>query len=393
MPNNDSLFLVLEGLDGAGKSEVSRRLTHLLRQTLGDRVRLTFEPHDPSAAGLYIRQVLTKRVKASPRTLALAYALNRADHNERVIAPFLDAGEGRVLICDRYYLSSLVYQSTPEQPMETIMALNEAARRPDLILFLDASDETCYARMGARGGNRELFDERLTEMREKYAAGIEFLRERGETIVTVNADSSLLDVLNHIIDILNDYAPWLSMQRLLLLDESSPYNYTPNLHAELAPFSQAVAQAWQTFAETELQSGETLEAGYARFAAGIAEDIRQLPTQDLVNLFIARLRGQQYEVGDRLPWPDLLAYKLEYTQPFGIIQQGALILLTEPLRYDRITRRLQENDDSSVRGLDFLIVFDPESDEVRDYERESLTHLSASVRVFGRRDIVPLMGY
>lgn len=393
MPNNYSLFIVLEGLDGAGKSEVSRRLTHLLRQTLEERVRLTFEPHDPSAAGLYIRQVLTRRVKASARALALAYALNRADHNERVIAPFLDAGEGRVLICDRYYLSSLVYQSTPEQPMETIMALNAAARRPDLILFLDASDETCYARMGSRGGDRELFDERLTEMRGKYAAAIEFLRSRGETVVTVNADSSLLEVLNHIIDILNDHAPWLSMQRQLLLDESEPYSYLPNVNADLAPFSQNIAQAWQKFLETELQSGETVEAGYARFAAGVANEIGQLPTPELVNLFIARLRQLEYRIGERLHWPDMLAYRLEYMQPIGIIQKGALLLLTEPLRYDRITRRLQENDDASVRGLDFVIVFDPETDEARDYERESLTHLSASVRVFGRRDVASLMGF
>jgi dTMP kinase len=392
MPTHDSLFLVLEGLDGAGKSEVSRRLTHLLRQTLGDRIRLTFEPHDPSAAGLFIRQVLTRRVPASARTLALAYALNRADHNERVIAPFLDAGDGRVLICDRYYLSSLVYQNTPEQDMAAIMALNAAARRPDLTLFLDASEETCYARMGGRG-SRELFDERLAEMREKYAAGINFLRGRGETVVTVNADSSLLDVLNHIIDILNAHAPWLAMQRLLLLEESVPFSYQPNLNADIVPFSLTTGQAWQAFVASEMHSGEPVAEAYARFSARIGEDIRRMPLSELANLFIARLRGLHYRVGDRLPWPDMLAYRLEYTQPVGVAQFGALILLTEPMRYDRITRKLQENGDGAMREFDFVLVFDPNADTAQDYERESLGTLSAAVRVFGRRDVAALLGF
>jgi len=45
---NDGFFFVIEGLDGSGKTEVARRVAHVLRQTHGDDVTLTFEPHDPS---------------------------------------------------------------------------------------------------------------------------------------------------------------------------------------------------------------------------------------------------------------------------------------------------------------------------------------------------------
>src|SRR5579871_5521612 len=104
---NDHFFLVLEGLDGSGKSEISRRLAEQIGKQIGaDRVLLTFEPHDPSAAGQYIRDVLAKRITISARTLALAFALNRADHNERMIAPFLHDGDHRVVICDRYVMRS-----------------------------------------------------------------------------------------------------------------------------------------------------------------------------------------------------------------------------------------------------------------------------------------------
>ncbi len=211
-----TFFLVLEGLDGSGKSEVSRRLAALLARALGDeRVLLSYEPNNPSAAGEYIRDVLGKRISISARTLALAFALNRADHNERVIAPFLNAGEPRIVVCDRYYLSSMVYQSTDGLSVEDVLDLNVSARRPDLTLFLDASPETCHQRIGARQNHRELFEDQFAEKRAKYQSVIDFLRGRGETIEIVDANGSIAKVINGIIAILNEYAPaWMALEKV-----------------------------------------------------------------------------------------------------------------------------------------------------------------------------------
>jgi dTMP kinase len=208
-------FLVLEGLDGSGKSEISRRLTALLSDSLGaDHVLLTYEPHNPSAAGEYIRDVLAKRITISARTQALAFALNRADHNERVLAPFLD-GDQRVIVCDRYYLSSLVYQSTGGLSVEEVMDLNQSARPPDLTLFLDVSPETSEQRIGQRQDHRELFEDRFAETRAKYQQVIAYLRGRGESIEVIDANGTLIEVLNGVIDILNRFAPeWLSLKRV-----------------------------------------------------------------------------------------------------------------------------------------------------------------------------------
>jgi dTMP kinase len=206
----NNFFLVIEGLDGSGKSEISRRLKQTLQTAHGPDVELTFEPHDPSAAGLFIRQVLTKQIETKDRTLALAFALNRADHNDRIINPFLDAGQQRILICDRYYLSSLVYQSTHEIPMEQVMMLNAGARQPDLIIFLNASAATCYERMNKRPQDRELFERNLEASRQKYLQAIDFLRARGETIVEVNADGDRQTVFNALLEALTKHGPsWL----------------------------------------------------------------------------------------------------------------------------------------------------------------------------------------
>jgi dTMP kinase len=208
-------FIVLEGLDGSGKSEISRRLAALLSESLGaDHVLLTYEPHNPSAAGEYIRDVLAKRIVVSSRTLALAFAVNRADHTERVIDPFLD-GEKRVIVCDRYVMSSLVYQSTGGLSVDDVMDLNQSARRPDLTLFLDVTPETAAQRIGQRQDHRELFEDRFAETRAKYQRVIAYLHERGEAIERIDANGTPIEVLNGMIETLKRCAPdWLRLEKV-----------------------------------------------------------------------------------------------------------------------------------------------------------------------------------
>jgi dTMP kinase len=212
-------FIVLEGLDGSGKSEVSRRVaTHMAGTLGGAHVLATYEPEDFRAAGLYIRQVLAKKITISTHTLALAFALNRADHTEQVITPFLETGDAHVVVCDRYLLSSLVYQAVDGLTREDVLALNAGARTPDLTLFLDASADTCYQRMGARGSTRELFEVDLNATRARYLDHIAYLQARGARVVTVDANDELIDVINGVIAAINAHAPsWLRLDTVTSL--------------------------------------------------------------------------------------------------------------------------------------------------------------------------------
>jgi dTMP kinase len=200
-------FLVIEGLDGAGKSVIARELSqHLGRQLGKQQVLLTYEPYNASLGGEFIRQVLRKEIMVSPRTLALAFAANRADHLDREIEPFLREA-GNVVVCDRYYLSSLVYQTTPTTPLDFVWRINTGSRSPNLTLFLNASDEVCYQRIGNRGQSRELFEENLHEKRLQYETAIEFLRNQGERIVEVNADGTIPQVTSTVIDVIEQIFP------------------------------------------------------------------------------------------------------------------------------------------------------------------------------------------
>lgn len=221
----DSFFLVIEGMDGAGKTCIARHLRDALTPAHQGSVTLTYEPHDPSAAGEHIRDVLAKRTKVSSRSLAYAFAHNRIDHLDKVIIPGLESGDKRIVICDRYLLSSLVYQSSGGLSMDDIDSLNRWARKPDLTIHLRVSPHNCYARMRNRPTDRELFERNIVGQAEKYKQGIALLRAKGEQIIDVDANPSIAEVFDGVVTVLKQHGPsWLRIQPPLLFDfpDSNP---------------------------------------------------------------------------------------------------------------------------------------------------------------------------
>jgi dTMP kinase len=211
-------FIVVEGVDGSGKTEVSKRLAHRLQAQIGAENALwTYEPHNDMCGGEFIRQALRHEVKVSDRTLLLAYAANREDHLYRVILPFLGKFDkfdklsklgvsdttDKVVICDRYYLSSLVYQSTDNIAMEEVMSVNRQALQPDLTLFFDVNLDNARQRRHHRGGNEELFDSRMEMMRAKYEQAIRFLQKKGENIVRIDANAHIDIVVASALETIN----------------------------------------------------------------------------------------------------------------------------------------------------------------------------------------------
>jgi dTMP kinase len=378
---SDSFFVVLEGLDGSGKTQLSRALKQTLQQTHGDDVALTFEPHDPSSAGLYTRQVLTKRIKnVQPRTLALGFALNRADHNDRVIEPFLNGGPRRILLCDRYYLSSLVYQSVAPLSMADVRLLNRGARQPDLTLFLDASPHISYERMSKRPADRELFEENLERTRHKYYEGIDLLREAGERVVVINADGTFDEVLRAALDALQQYGPdWLKLAPPTYKSSAEP---SPLDQLDPAARTLDLLRGWRDRAGDDLTTFIDVE-------------IDALPYADVAALFLGYLAASGYRLGERLPWTENVAWLVEIDLPLGMTQRGAALLLPETQGNDQITRRLlalldQASSLADVQRVsDFLVVLDaaPMTDGVT-YERDaSGERISPSVRIVQRGEL------
>jgi dTMP kinase len=142
------LFIVFEGGEGCGKSTQSRLLPKRLEQQ-NIPVLLTHEPGG-TALGNELRKVLKRRggSSISPRAELFLFAASRAQLVAEVIRPALQ--EGKVVICDRFTSSTLVYQGYGrELGLNAIEMVNNMATgnlNPDLIILLDISPEQGLAR-------------------------------------------------------------------------------------------------------------------------------------------------------------------------------------------------------------------------------------------------------
>ncbi|MBA2738924.1 MAG: dTMP kinase [Nocardioidaceae bacterium] len=133
------VFIALEGGEGAGKSTQARLLADALSGVAAEVV-LTREPGG-TAVGRSLRDILLDPVtgELSPRTEALLYAADKAEHVARVVRPALD--RGAVVITDRYVDSTLAYQGAgralPVDEVEQVARWATEQLRPHLTVFLD----------------------------------------------------------------------------------------------------------------------------------------------------------------------------------------------------------------------------------------------------------------
>ncbi|MHC5019229.1 MAG: dTMP kinase [Planctomycetota bacterium] len=155
-------FIVLDGLDGCGKSTQARELARYLRAERGAEVE---EVRDPGATpvGEQIRELLLQvrtegEQELRPTTEALCYIAARAQLVAQRIAPALAAG--RHVVCDRFALSTLAYQGYGlGLDLDAIRGANALAvgeTRPDLTLVIDIPPGEGLARRGGAGDRIEL---------------------------------------------------------------------------------------------------------------------------------------------------------------------------------------------------------------------------------------------
>jgi len=151
------LFIVLEGIDGSGKTTQARALLRRLRRR-GHKARFFREP----TRGKWGREIKRLAVRADSLTPEEELALFVQDRKENVaknLAPALRAG--RVVVLDRYYFSTMAYQGAKGIGVERIRRMNEAfAVRPDLVFVLDVDAEAGLARIRGRKSRDELFERR-----------------------------------------------------------------------------------------------------------------------------------------------------------------------------------------------------------------------------------------
>lgn len=215
------VFIVLEGIDGAGTTTRGDRLTARIQQQ--HRVFFTNEPSS-GPAGMLIRLALARRLMGpalqyhdaemaereenaglDPRTMALLFAADRSDHLATKIEPNLR--QGKIVICDRYILSSLAYQGI-DLPLRWLIQVNALFRTPDITFFIDVPVDHARLRMRSARWAKDLYEDQETLKRVK-AAYHKVIADRVPCVgAVVTVDGSLRprevtsQILHHIHEVL-----------------------------------------------------------------------------------------------------------------------------------------------------------------------------------------------
>jgi len=153
---SNGTFIVIEGIDGTGKSTQVRLLAEWFAAH-GREVVVSREPTDGPWGKKLRDSAASGRLSPAEE---LEYFLNdRRQHVDEVIAPAL--ATGKVVILDRYYFSTMAYQGARGFDPAEIRRLNEAfAPLPDLLLILDLEVDAAHERIGSRGDTANEFEQR-----------------------------------------------------------------------------------------------------------------------------------------------------------------------------------------------------------------------------------------
>lgn len=191
------MFIAVEGIDGSGKSTTIKELQKYLINK-GHKVLMTAEPTD-MPTGKLIREVLAKKDEDAPLThemLALMFATDRINHLRERIWPALR--EKKTVITDRYFFSSIAYQSV-DVSYEWVKGVNRFATMPDVLVFIDVTIEKALERLSIFRKEKELYEtkEYLEQIKSNYETVITDFSEHVK-VVRLNGNLQMDEIYSDI---------------------------------------------------------------------------------------------------------------------------------------------------------------------------------------------------
>lgn len=158
---------VFEGLDGSGITTQATLLRNFFLSKDKEAI-LTKEPTDGLIGGV-IKACLRGEWRTNPLTLQMLFAADRAHHLSTEIEPALK--KNKIVICDRYILSSLVFGSLSTS-MDVLKQLNAHFLKPFVTIVIDTNPKICLERMKKARHHVELFEEeqKLVQIRHNLIA-------------------------------------------------------------------------------------------------------------------------------------------------------------------------------------------------------------------------------
>jgi len=196
LKKNKSYLIVLEGIDGSGKTTIAKRLKEYLIDS--EYNALLFREPSDSEYGKKIREIAENKSKIPIEEELNYFIMDRKWNVENNILPNL--AQNRVIILDRYFFSTACYQGARGLNMEDILKINrEFAPEPDYVFIIDIDVKTALSRINKnRKKTVKLFEKEdfLKKVRKNY------LKLKGNNIYIINGDDKIDNILNNIIKLL-----------------------------------------------------------------------------------------------------------------------------------------------------------------------------------------------
>ncbi len=202
------LYVVLEGIDGSGKTtQVEELVRHFKQQ--GREVVRTREPRkDGSMIGELVQKILHGKTKIPPVAFQYLFSADREMHHAELVVPALN--DGKMVISDRCFWSAIPYglldkksgldENTIEYMLtaQSILSMYHQFIVPDVTVYLDISLGEAVQRINKSGGKREIYEER--GKLEKIIKGYKWLlNEFPKEFVVIDATKSVEVVTRQIV--------------------------------------------------------------------------------------------------------------------------------------------------------------------------------------------------
>ena len=194
-------FIVFEGIDGAGTSTQIKKIV----KRNSEKFIATAEPTG-GETGKFLRRMLSGEFKVDERTNAYLFAADRCEHifGNGGVKELCESG--KTVVSDRYFFSSLAYQSV-SCGIELPILLNSPFPLPEYLFFFEINPEISLGRVNARNEHKEIYEnleaqKKIAALYEKVIAMYESDPAKREEmkIVRIDATKSIEEISNLIWD-------------------------------------------------------------------------------------------------------------------------------------------------------------------------------------------------
>lgn len=147
-PSRRGAFIVIEGMDRAGKTTQAALLRDRLAAASARPVELIKFPDRTTAIGTMIDAYLRSATELDDRAIHLLFSANRWECAARIEAAL---AQGTTLVCDRYAFSGIAFSAAKPalaDQFEWCATPDTGLPAPDVALFLDVAPQTAAARGG-----------------------------------------------------------------------------------------------------------------------------------------------------------------------------------------------------------------------------------------------------